>query len=195
MSKYTRFFLTILVVFAVAGVVQATEIKNPGDTNPSYTEDTLQEILNNITVGDSSVDAAGIANAALVYDAYWGITASGGSVTTFVIEITGGSNSNTFGIYDAFNSDNRLELFDASASTGNQVTLSIDSNGLVYKNHVATSVDLGSTTFGYYITTGNGSYFSDTALNGDKFDHLVAFQGTGDTVQIFHGLTGFRVIY
>ncbi|RBW49709.1 DUF4114 domain-containing protein [Marinobacter sp. F3R11] len=123
-------------------------------------------------------------------DSYWGITGSGGSVTTFIVEIAGQSGSNTFGIYDYADPTNYVELFDGSAAPGNgfssQVTLSMLADGSIGLSGSDTGVDFASNQFGYYLGTANGpTYYSDSSLNQDDSDQMVAIQGNGvDTIQI-----------
>ena len=113
-------------------------------------EMTLQQVLNQITIysnnnpdpftipGDynsdlvkSSVNATAdmLDDSA---DSYWDITASGGSFATMIIEIAGWSGTNTFGVYDVGNSNNFVQLFGGSASSGSQNTVSIKDDGSVW---------------------------------------------------------------
>ena len=40
-------------------------------------------------------------------------------------------------------------------------------------------------SFGYYLGDAAGPvFYSDTSLNGDTSDHMLAYQGTGDTIQL-----------
>ena len=141
----------------------------------------LQNVLNNITVGGpSSVNVATdmIDDA---QDSVWHITDSGGSVSSMIIEIAGFAGTNTFGVY---NHGQYAQLFGGADSAGNQVTLSIAADGSVYINHADTGVDFNSKNFGYYLDSSavgaaGGLWHSDTALNADGDDHMMAYQGTG----------------
>lgn len=115
-------------------------------------------------------------------DSYWNITGSGGSVTTFVMEIAGNANINTFGVYDRYNINNYVELFSGSDTYNDgfnsQVTLSILSDGSVGVNASDTGVDFTSNQFGYYLGTANGPiFYSDSSLNADGSDQMVALAG------------------
>jgi len=173
--------ITLSLILLLVGAGYATTINPIGGGNGS--EDSLQEILDARTMGPvagtSSIDAAGDVNDALVYDQYWNITASGGSISTFVIEITDYSNRNTFGIYDAADPTKMVEIFNGAAGSGKQATISIFADGSVHKNHGDDPIAyFDGSTFGYYLMAGDGHiYYSDTSLNADGFDHLVAFQG------------------
>jgi len=155
-------------------------------------EITLQQVLDNITVAptasDSSVD---VLNEAILdsWDSYWDITASGGSVSTVIIELAGWHEDNTFGVFDSANSATTLEIFGGTATIGAQATLSITDTGDVYLNHSDTLVDFAGEWFGYYLdssaNTGGGMWYSDTSLNNDSMDHMYAYQGKDiDTVKI-----------
>ncbi|WP_339800950.1 DUF4114 domain-containing protein [uncultured Marinobacter sp.] len=151
----------------------------------------LQDVLNNIT--DGGVSSVNVNTDQLDdgMDSYWNITASGGSVSTFVIEIAGNSSSNTFGVYDRSNPNNYVELFNGADSdaVNSQVTLSRLLDGSIRVNGDTKGV-FTSKDFGYYLGTENNQdnaplFYSDSTLNTGGADQMVAFQGTDtDTVQI-----------
>jgi hypothetical protein len=134
------------------------------------------------------VDASGDINDALGFDSYWSITATGGSVATIVIEIAGFAPNNTFGIFDASDPSRNVQIFGGQAGSGSQALLGIMADGSVFLNFADTGKDFAGNTFGYYLTNGETipqTFYSDTRLNKDAFDHMVAFQGKNiDTVQI-----------
>ena len=146
----------------------------------------LQGILDDITVsGPSSVDVT-TDSLADSLDSYWGITASGGSVATLIIELAGFDDSNIFGVY---NYGVYVPLFAGADGEGDQVTLTIKADGSVLVNQVDTGVDFTGNYFGYYLDSsaggdGGGLFHSDTDLNTDGVDHMVAYQGVGDIVQL-----------
>ncbi|MCJ7601460.1 MAG: VPLPA-CTERM sorting domain-containing protein [Desulfobulbaceae bacterium] len=144
----------------------------------------LQGILNSVTtapnpgVSSVNVDTDYINDN---NDSYWNITASGGSVATMIIEIAGLANSNTFGVY---NSGQYVEIFNGAATQGSQALLSIKGDGSVFINFVDTLVDFSSYNFGYYLNAGS-IWHSDSALNADQSDHMLAYQGTNtDTLTL-----------
>ena len=147
----------------------------------------LQGVLDGITVGgDSSVNVQDDMLTDSV-DSYWDITASGGSVATMVIELAGFAPENVFGVY---NNGNYVTLFEGADSELNnsQVTLSILLDGSVRVNGVDSGKDF-SGSFGYFLDSSyydrGGLFHSDTSLNADGQDHMLAYQGTNtDTVQI-----------
>lgn len=151
---------------------------------------TLQNVLDNITVGGSSdID---VVNDQMndSGDSYWGVTGAGGSVSTIVIELAGYAGSNEFGIYDRKDSSKKVRLFSGAQSGGAQSLLSIMADGSVKVNFGDTGIDFAANEFGFYLdvnATGN-TYYSDTRLNADSFDHMAAYQGTGNTSVQLPGL-------
>lgn len=153
----------------------------------------LQAVLDRITVSpnerDSSVDVTtdALSDAS---DSYWSITATGGSISTIVIELTESPDGNLFGIYDMSDLAKTVELFTGSSTSGDQVAVSIKEDGSVWLNIVNdTGIDFADNAFGFYLTSGAGTWYSDTTLNSDGTDHMATYQGTNtDTVQLT-GLT------
>jgi len=150
----------------------------------------LQQVFDDITVatpsnpsGDSNIDVTAdyIADIA---DSYWSIGATGGSVATLIIEIAGYANLNTFGIYDMANPANFVTIFNGAAGQGDQAIVSILADGSVKLNFTDTGVDFAGNAFGYFLNSPDGVFYSDTTLNPDQFDHMYAYQGNGDTVQL-----------
>lgn len=123
-------------------------------------------------------------------DSYWNITGTGGSISTFVMEIAGQSGSNTFGIFERGNVGNYVELFSGSDTYDNGfnslISLSMLADGSIGLNNVDTGIDFTSHQFGYYLGTANGpTFYSDSSLNANNSDQMVALQGKGiDTIQI-----------
>lgn len=171
--------LSLLGGSLVSGAASAATCVTGGSGEAS-----LQDTLDNITVvGNSSVSAA---NDCLSddLDSSWILDATGGAVTSMIIELAGQATSNTFGVYETGDSGNLVQLFDGAATAGSQATLTIKANGDVLVNQELEG-NFGSTkTFGFYLGTKSGNYFSNTSLNGDGTDHMLAYQGTGDQVQL-----------
>ncbi|PLX40435.1 MAG: PEP-CTERM sorting domain-containing protein [Deltaproteobacteria bacterium] len=174
--------------------------------------DSLQTVLDDITVapniGDSSVDVHTDMLSDDI-DTTWTITGTGGSVSSMIVELASFADYNQFGVY---NGDDYVIIFDgtdtAGVFPGTQATLTILANGDVYVNGIYQAT-FDSNNFGYYLeVTGSWTYelngdvvplgtpptggepidlvwHSDTSLNGDGEDHMVAYAGTNtDTVQI-----------
>lgn len=168
----------LLASSLLATTANATPISDTGCCN----EPSLQSILDGITVDGSSsinVHTDQVAN-----DTYWSIGASGGSISTFIIEITGGAATQTFGIFDRFDPSNYVELFSGADSTGDQVVVGIKDDGSVFLNFDFTNIVFDRNNFGFYLGNSAGPLrYSDASLNGG-FDAMVAFQGVGDLAKI-----------
>jgi hypothetical protein len=153
----------------------------------------LQGVLDNMTLapnpGQSSVNVLTDALADNI-DSYWSITATGQTATTFIIELAAFAGTNTFGIYDASNPLNKIQIFAGAHTAGAQATVSIKLDGSVFLNATDTGIDFTKNSFGYYVdaTIGNANpqaiWYSDTLLNSDGVDHMYAYQGKNDQVQL-----------
>lgn len=166
---------------------------------------TLQGALDGITLGPNpGVSSVNVVTDDITdtLDSYWNITGTGGSVSTIIIELAAFSGTNTFGMYDASNSANIVQIFGGGAGSGAQAVVGIQADGSVFLNYVDTGVDFASgNKFGFYLdaTTGNlgagnippgttAVFYSDTSLNLDApggIDHMYAYQGKNvDMIQI-----------
>lgn len=157
---------------------------------------TLQGVFNNITTspvaGNSSINVL-TDSISDNLDSYWSITGTGGSVSTMIIEIAGYAPYNSFGIYDIANPFNKMQLFAGTDSAGDQVTLSITHLGDVYLNHMDTGIDFSGNNFGFYLDVSltQNIWYSDTSLNADAVDHMIAYQGKNiDEIQILPWAAG-----
>lgn len=139
----------------------------------------LQGILDGITVSPPS--SVNVNTDAIPQDAYWQIGAAGGAVSTLIFKAPRGSD--TFGIYDAADSATKVEIFSGAAIPGDQGLVSIMANGDVRLGGTVKGHFLAGNNFGFYLTSGDATFYSDSALNGG-IDHMLAFQGTGDNVQL-----------
>jgi len=151
-----------------------------GGENPD-----LQTIINGLyTAAGTSLSAAPDVNLNQANEAgIFQIEASGGSVSTMIIEVAGNASTNTFGIYDIYNPTRYLQLFSGAASSGGQAFLSVNDQSQFSVNFGA-AVQFASAQFGYYLGTANGpTFYSQASLNGGN-DQLVAFQGDGDAIKL-----------
>ena len=186
MKKLMSMCSIIAVFVFMAGLAVAAPF-DPPDAAQIGSADALQGVFNDITVyGDSSVTAA---TDMLIdaRDSYWSITATGGSVSTLIVELAGFAAGNLFGVYDA-TTNTSVQLFDGAATAGAQALLSIHADGSVFVNFQDTGVDFTGNNFGYYLDssvyTNGGLFYSDSSLNAGGLDHMFAYQGTGDYVQL-----------
>jgi hypothetical protein len=155
----------------------------------------LQNKLDALVVFPSTpplVGASGAVNNALAFDTYWNIQASGGAVSTFIIQVTGyePSGFEHFGIFDAADWTKKVQLFAGGNTPGDQALVSIHADGSVFLNFADTYIDFAANTFGFYISTGGvvglptNTFYSADSLNSDGNDHMVAFQGNGKQIRI-----------
>lgn len=182
--------LTLLIIFCfIAGSLPSVVLATP--INLSGGETDLQEILDGLTVdsplpGDtSSIDVSDESQQVSdVMDSYWSINGSGGALATFIIEIAGYASSNVLGIYDQYDNTKQVSIFSGADTAGSQTVVSIKADGSVYHNFADTGVDFNYNSFGFFLNTPNGMFYSDTSNNSDGFDHLVAFNGNNiDIIQ------------
>ena len=109
---------------------------------------------------------------------------------TIVAELAASATTNEFGVYDLQDSSKKARLFYGAASAGNKSLFSLGADGSVFVNFVDTGIDFAANRFGFYLNALSDSktYYSDTSLNTDGVDHMVAFKGTGSTVIQLPGL-------
>lgn len=190
--------LTAIAALLAAGAAQATPINLGGS------ETDLQQILDNITCdatqpgcvlgGPSSVN---VLTEQSTLDERWALGASGAAFSQIVIEIAGNANYNHFGIYDINDHTRSVEMFSGAASAGARSTLSIATDGSVWAGDIFsgtfhdTGVDFGQNVFGFYLDTPSGTWYSQSHLNSDASDHLVAFDGQFDMVKLPNSLPGY----
>lgn len=194
MRKFIICLAVLMTLMMIGGRVSAV---NFGDGGAS-----LQGVLNQITLAPTpNVSSTNVLTDALsdTMDSYWSIHGSGGSVNTIVIELATWADYNLFGVFDPYNPNKMVQLFDGVATTGSQALLSILADGSVLVNFVDSGIDFAHNAFGYWVDSRaghpgwtGGLWYSDTSLNADQQDHMAAYQGNGiDTIQIppfFSGL-------
>ncbi len=119
----------------------------------------------------------------LEWDAYWSINEATAQADARIIFENSGT-GNAFGLFDKANIANKLPVFLGSDDAGDQAVVTILNN--VPGSVSFRSIDLDAFTvvgfatfaenaFGYYMTTPGGTtFYSDTLLNPDQFDHMTA---------------------
>lgn len=156
-------------------------------------ETSLQQIICGLytAAGTPCSQAPDVNNDQYAPDELWQIGGSGGSLATFIVQIAGLAKQSSFGIYDASNSNTRVKLFDGAAglATGDQALISILADGSVRRNFADTGVDFAGNAFGYYLTAGSTTLFSQKSLNGGH-DQMVTFRGDDDSIMIGHYAAG-----
>lgn len=180
------------IIFSVAALLtlgQTTVVK----ATPTFGDGgaALQGVLDGITVGGPSSVNVLTDHLSDPSDSVWETGGSGGSVSTIIVELAGFADNNTFGIYDNTDPTKTLEIFSGAASEGSQAIIGFLLDGSIILNFVDTGIDFDGNHFGFYLdTTANpeqttvGLWYSETSLNSDGLDHMAAYQGTGDTIQI-----------
>ena len=178
----------LILISILLGLVATPVLANPavfGDGGVA-----LQGVLNNITAPYPGVSSVNVLTDDLAdnIDSYWSITATGQTATTLIIELAAFAGTNTFGIYDASNPLQKIQVFAGAAPAGTQAVVSIKLDGSVFLNLVDTGIDFTKNSFGYYLDSSSqptgGLWHSDTALNADAMDHMYAYQGKNDLVQL-----------
>lgn len=192
-----------IFIGAIVGVACILAVEPTANAIPNMSA--LQAYLDGVTTGPTAGSSS--VNLSTDYvsdqaDSYWQIGASGGSFSTVVVELTAGYADNLlFGVFDAASPANRLQLFGGSAAAGTKTAMSVNSSGAVTiiedfggANILRTGAFAGS-SFGFYLDSSfyapsGGLFFSDTALNTDGYDHMRAYQGVGDVIEISGQLPG-----
>lgn len=99
------------------------------------------------------------------------------AVFTIVAEGANLRDRNVFGIY----SGNRMiDLFDGKAGVNESRTVDLSE----------INAELRSDTFGFYLKSPQGWFFSNPAANTDGVDHMVAYMGDSDLLIGFEDLRG-----
>jgi len=166
----------------------------------------LQNGLDAITQGGSFFD---VNNDQYTPDEVWNLSSSGGSVNRLIFEFAGFESSAQFGIYDVNNTSNRLMIFDGAACGTADTTCTPSSNlevttqgsGFLFSTLVGgSSTTFSSNNFGYYLTSGDGTFFSQASLNtdvanaahGNTTDHMVTFRGDDSLKLDINGGTNYK---
>lgn len=113
-----------------------------------------------------------------------------------LVELAGNASTNVFGIYDLADPNQRIVVFEGNDAAGAEATIRLRNtvNGWQVRvqelNNPGDPDDqhqgnwdrllVSTSAFGFYLSTANnGTFFSNTALNGDGADHMFAYQGNG----------------
>jgi hypothetical protein len=115
-------------------------------------------------------------------DEQWRLGATGVAASRIQFELSAYAGSNSFGIYDLYSPSTRLTIFGGPDGAG---TLGFLFNTVGNSYCAATLANIASPTcvnfntkaFGFFLSTPANTFYSQTALNADGVDHLVAFQG------------------
>jgi len=181
-----RFVFASAAVLAIALAVPASAGITIGD--PPANEKSLQQILDDITVGPVAGQSQVNVDTDQILDPYWSIEGTGGAIATIVIEMAGYAPGNSFGIYDLGNASNKVTIFTGANDLGDSMWVQIFGDGKVKVNgseQATFSLHGGNDVFGFFLHNQIGqTFYSDMLLNDDNLEHFVAFQGKGDEIQI-----------
>jgi hypothetical protein len=149
-------------------------------------EQSLQSIINGLyTAAGTPVAQAPDVNANQSgEDGKFAIEASGGAIATFIISISANGSNNLFGIYDLNDTSKKLQLFNGGEAGGQQAVISVDASNKFTINIVGASQTFSSNLFGFYLQNPAATWYSDFTKNVNNEDHMVAFQGDGDTIRL-----------
>ena len=180
---------TKLIILSIAVLCLSTAPAMANLIVGTSLQDELDALTTNPATG-SSIDVQND-NIPDTLDSIWENTAYG-SVHAMIIELAGWADDNTFGVYEPGDTTNFLEIFDGSGSVGDARTLYIDETTgelwLDAKVGLADATFQVGGQFGYYLDSsannGGGVFYSDTDENSDDLDHMYAYQGVGDTMDL-----------
>jgi hypothetical protein len=152
----------------------------------------LTQVLDSITVGGTS--GIDVNDDQFLDNDYWQVSAAGGSLGTAVdtgalaepsaVSVLANGAGLVFGVYDRSNIENRVPLFSTGDAEGSQYLMQIMMNGSVRINFEDSGVTFRRNNFGFYLTDGETTWFSDWNLNDQMSVHAIFFAGNGDVLQI-----------
>ena len=184
MNNINKSMIPMIFALAGAGMVVPSSAFSACGIGPDNGEISLQAVMNGL-LGS----AAPIATADCVPDAADSVwTTAGSAAATLIVEIAGYAGQNTFGIYDLDNTGNFVQIYAGESSPFDRRTLTFTPNGGLYDvgvwsnggTQLVSSGTFQSDQFGFYLSTPEiQTYYSDTSLNADGVDHLLAYQGNG----------------
>jgi hypothetical protein len=194
---------------AVAAVVLAASVGSASATLiQSGSEQSLQSILCGLYTSAGApncADAPNVNTDQYGHDQRWAIEGSGTATATFIIEIAGNANTNTFGLYDV-NNGNMVQLFAGGANEADRATVDLFADGsleVIFRQRNSLGMQTAATsivnygagwfsgnTFGFYLGTVGGNFYSETSRNVNGADQMVAFRGDGDLIKLPGAMPG-----
>lgn len=147
----------------------------------NVSEDNLQEIFDSLLAVDNTGPGIDAANGQL-NNALFTPQGTSGAIATFIIEVTSGSGSQTFGLYDSRDNTNYAQIFSGASGQGNQIAVGFFANGDVSigleTNIVANFSGNGNFSFGFYLGVGGDTptWFTEDSLNGGNAQAVI-YQG------------------
>ena len=143
-------------------------------------------------------------------DEVWNIGASTASANKLIFEFASFENNAQFGIYDIHDTSNKLMIFDGPSCGEADGTCASGSNleftftggpGLFSTIGGGASATFASNNFGYYLTSTQGTFYSQASLNTNQAnaahdyttDHMVAYRGDDSTKIDVNGGTNYSI--
>lgn len=110
------------------------------------------------------------------------------STVFLVIEDAGFANSNILGIYDINDQYVKLQIFAGATSPVSSTKLAFNLAAGTVENMVThVTANIGK-TFGFYITSPEGTFYTEVSKNIDGIDHFLMFD-TSSSGSIFGGMS------
>lgn len=99
------------------------------------------------------------------------------AVALMFYEGAGYATSNVFGIYALGDTSKKLQIFSGTAAAPSGTAIFWLGND-VYVNAIDGTPDIANfgRTFGYYLTSPDGTFYSEDALNADQLAHILIYQ-------------------
>ena len=201
-----------LVALTALGMLSSTAVMaapfggvGPGGTGDDGAGTSLTDVFNNIATDGTSDVIASTDYLDDDADSTWELGGTNTGSAVLVIEIAGNHASNNLGIYKG---NDQITVFEGAATDVERAVLSINVSGHVivtrfdgdglFVSQTVHGDDVGELTqdwsdnrFGFYLeTASNGTFYSDSDLNADGFDHMAAYQGVGEEVDLDDALGG-----
>lgn len=186
MKNFAKTLVAVAFTAGLSTAAFATPV-NLGGTEAPNLQTVINSLYTNCTVANcSSVSAAPDVNLNQADEegVFTMFDASSGSFSKMIIEVAGNAGTNTFGIYDVYNTNNFIQLFGGPSGAGATASVAVSDTWQYSTNNFATSVQFASDLFGFYLGTSAGKFYSQASLNANNGDQMVAFQGDGDKIKL-----------
>jgi hypothetical protein len=155
----------------------------------------LQNTLNNINSGITNVNNAAFQSNVALWDINSPLTNK--PTSSIILELAAFAGKNVFGIYDPKDPTKLSQIFEGEDKPKESAIIEFIPNGSFYDIKVtegdSVSPDsdsyynkaLSSSLFGFYITSPQGTFYTQDDLNNDGYKpHAVVFGGTGKTLTL-----------
>lgn len=192
-----KFYGSAVVIAALA--FTGTAFANQIDVNTSGSEPSLYDIANSSDYG-TGLDGKGLfsglnAGSPQVNNGHWQIGGTGTSVSVLEATYTKNFKDATFGVYSMTDPSKKLNLLGGGTQNGaNQDIntkgyLNYSRSGVFYsyienartqkRLYTSDDVDFGTGIFGYFLTIGGKTYYSDSTLNKGGEARMVGYAADG----------------